>query len=419
MCIFTGGKMEQNNSKAENDLPVEIINHDNDGKLSVKKKPKGKRLFRWLGYLLIIQVLLFTGAVAGLYLQPRGLQKFYEMTGLVPGGGSASPIALPPEINLPEDVIATLQVTDVLGLARLMPQGDISPVAAPSGAGDARISEILVQVGDRVEKDQLVARLDNLDQLENSVLRFEAIVGVREATLAQVHQTILISQDEAKAALAQAEAGAQVASANRVRTEELFERGVSTRAQLDGVISTDVQAVLAVQKAQATLSRFTSDDIDAQPDVMVAARNLDAAKADLNSARNDLNRANVRTPISGVVLEVHGRLGERPPQNGIMEIGDTSQMMAEVEIHQDRISSISLGQPVEIVSEAIGQTLIGVVERIGLLIGKQDLISSDTAANTDARVIEVLVRLDQPSSDVAARYTNLEAVARIDTRAKQ
>lgn len=412
--------MEQNNSNSGDDLPVEIIHHNDDGKISTKEnRPKRKTLFRWLGYLLTIQVLLFAGAVAGLYLQPRGLQKFYEMTGLVPGGGTSSPIALPAGIELPEEVIVTLQVTDVLGLARLMPQGDISPVAAPSGAGDARISEILVQVGDRVEKDQIVARLDNLDQLENSILRFEAIVGVREATLAQVRQTILISGDEAKAALAQAEAAAEVASANKLRTEELFERGVSTQAQLDSVLSTNTQAELAVQKAQATLSRFASDDIEAQPDVMVAARNLDAAKADLNSARNDLNRANVRTPISGIVLEVHARLGERPPQNGIMEIGDTSQMMAEVEIHQDRISLIALGQPVEIVSEAIGQTLIGEVERIGLLIGKQDLISGDTAANTDARVIEVLVRLDLASSDVAARYTNLEAVARIDTRAKQ
>ncbi len=100
-----------------------------------------------------------------------------------------------------------------------------------------------------------------------------------------------------------------------------------------------------------------------------------------------------------------------------MEIGDTSQMMAEVEVYQDRIARVLVGQPVEIVSEAIDQTLTGRVERIGLIVGRQELVSSDTAANLDARVFEVLVRLDPESSKVASRYTNLEAVARIDTRA--
>ncbi len=100
-----------------------------------------------------------------------------------------------------------------------------------------------------------------------------------------------------------------------------------------------------------------------------------------------------------------------------MAMGDTSQMMAEVEVYQDRIALVQVGQPVEIVSEAIGETLIGVVERIGLIVGRQKLVSNDTAATLDARVFEVLVRLDPASSKIAAHYTNLEALARIDTRA--
>jgi HlyD family secretion protein len=50
-------------------------------------------------------------------------------------------------------------------------------------------------------------------------------------------------------------------------------------------------------------------------------------------------------------------------------------------------------------------------------VGRQGLISDDAAANSDARVVRVLVALDAGSSAVAARYTNLEAVARIDTGA--
>jgi HlyD family secretion protein len=97
----------------------------------------------------------------------------------------------------------------------------------------------------------------------------------------------------------------------------------------------------------------------------------------------------------------------------MMEIGDTSHMMAEVEIWQDRIAAVSPGQPVEISADALGRSLYGRVETVGLKIGRQGLVSDDVAANADARVVRVLVALDAGSSRVAAAYTNLEAVARI------
>jgi HlyD family secretion protein len=126
----------------------------------------------------------------------------------------------------------------------------------------------------------------------------------------------------------------------------------------------------------------------------------------------------VLSPITGVVLDVNARAGERPPAAGIMDMGDTDHMMAEVEVYQDRIASVAEGQPVELAAVAIGQTLQGKVQSVGLMVGRQGLVSDDTAANTDARVITVMVELDQPSSAIAARYTNLEVIARIDTRIK-
>jgi HlyD family secretion protein len=98
-----------------------------------------------------------------------------------------------------------------------------------------------------------------------------------------------------------------------------------------------------------------------------------------------------------------------------MEMGAISQMMAEVEIYQDRIAKVQLGQPVELVANAIGRTLHGTIESIGLTVGRQGLMSDDVAANTDARVIRVVVALDGPSSEIASRFTNLEVIARIDT----
>ncbi len=396
------------------DLPLEVV--DREPASAIEKRRWFRFRARYL-LILLLPLFLFSGGVIGMYFQPPALQKFYALTGLQPGGGSETPIALPPEIDLPPDMMETMQVSDVVGLARLMPRGDVSIVAPPYGAGDARIAEILVATGDRVAKGTIVARLDNQSQLESAVRLAEANVAVRQAALMQTRAGVQNSLDEARAALEQAQTAATEAAAEHARALELHQRGVTTKTALDAIAAADRQAALAVDKAQATLARFTAEVVDMQPDVIVAARNLDAAKADLDRARLDLSRAAVRAPITGVVLDIHARAGERPPAIGIMEMGDTDQMMAEVEVYQDRIVAVRVDQPVELVAGAIGQTLHGRVQSIGLTVGRQGLISDDTAANTDARVITVMVGLDAASSAIASRFTNLEVIARIDTRA--
>lgn len=372
---------------------------------------------RYLFLLLLIPVFMFSGAVIGMYYQPPGLQNFYAVTGLQPGGGADDPIALPPEIEVPQEMAETMLPSDIVGLARLMPRGDVAVVAAPYGAGDARVAEILVSIGDAVERGAPLARLDNREALEGVVLQAEANLAVREAALMQTRSAIEASRAEAQATLQQARATSEEAAAELARTETLAERGIATNATLDAARTAAREAALAVERAEATLARYSTVALEDQPDVVVAARNVAAAEAELERARMDLGRSEVRAPIAGTILDIHATPGQRPPPEGIMEMGDTGQMMAEVEIWQDRIANVAVGQPVEIAADALGRSLHGHVDSIGLTVGRQGLISDDAAANSDARVVRVLVALDAGSSAVAARYTNLEAVARIDTGA--
>jgi HlyD family secretion protein len=59
------------------------------------------------------------------------------------------------------------------------------------------------------------------------------------------------------------------------------------------------------------------------------------------------------------------------------------------------------------------------VSRIGTLVGRQSVTADDPAANTDARVLLVTVALDDGSSARAARFVNLEVVARIHVAAAE
>jgi HlyD family secretion protein len=57
-------------------------------------------------------------------------------------------------------------------------------------------------------------------------------------------------------------------------------------------------------------------------------------------------------------------------------------------------------------SPALPHDLEGTVERVGLKVGKLDALGTDPAAKTDARVVEVEIRLDD--SAAVSGLTNLE-----------
>ncbi len=121
--------MAQQDDSPQSGLPIEIIDHSGTD-TAPGDAPHGAvpGYVRKIPLLLLIPGLLFTGAVIGLYVQPPGVQKFFDLVGLEPGGGSDAPFALPPDLDVPQDMLETLQISDVVGLARLEPIGGISPM---------------------------------------------------------------------------------------------------------------------------------------------------------------------------------------------------------------------------------------------------------------------------------------------------
>jgi HlyD family secretion protein len=133
---------------------------------------------------------------------------------------------------------------------------------------------------------------------------------------------------------------------------------------------------------------------------------VETTKADIAKARADLEQALVRSPVSGQVLKVQTRSGEKVGNDGIVEIGQTSQMQAVAEVYETDIGRVRIGQRAQIQSPVLATPLSGTVVRIGRQIGKMDVLATDPVARTDARVVEVEVRLDD--SRPAATLTNLQ-----------
>lgn len=171
------------------------------------------------------------------------------------------------------------------------------------------------------------------------------------------------------------------------------------------------RATARVANAQAELRRHL--ELHAGSVVSDSVRDehqlaLDVARADLRTAEADLERNKVRSPIDGQVIEVHARDGERVNGEGIVELGATHDMYAVAEVYETDIARVKLGHHASVRSPALPRPLRGEVDRIGLKIGKLDALGTDPAARTDARVVEVEIRLAPDDVPLAAPFTHLQ-----------
>lgn len=410
--------MDENSKKIELPLSDNGLGTKGTNKDGSVKTTQGRSYRKFL-LIPLAMLLIFSGGIMGMYFQPPGLKVFFGITGLIPGGGTSTPIALAIDKVTNQEEIAVLSEGDIFALGRLIPEGDVITIATPFGAGDARIAELNVSIGDKVRQGDTLAVLDNLTQLENSIETAKATLNIRIATLNQTKLKTEASLSEAQASFSRAEVTFDAAKTELERATSLLERGVTTRATFDKAQSRANETLLDVERARATLSRYNVENGVQQADIIVADANVDAAKSDLARAKSELSKAIVKASVDGTVLDIHAKPGERPPSTGILNLGNTDKMTVEVEVYQTLIGRVSIGDPVTISAKALPQDLAGTVTAIGLEIGRQTITSDDPAANTDARVVDVIVALNEASSIIASRLTNLEVVARIDAGREQ
>lgn len=350
--------------------------------------------------------LLVIGAIAGMYLQGPVVRAFFSSTGLEPGGGArrdliavpASPPAAPPEVAS----------RGIVALGRLQPVGSVIEVAGPTTASAPRVLDLLVQEGDVVEFGAPLVVLDTYPQLLAAREAAHRAVLVSEAALVQARRDVSIGRQEGGAAVDAARSAAAQAARDLARQEQLFERNSTSRGQLELAQAAADQTAAELRRAEAAAGRL--DDTD----IRLAEQSLEAARAERARAEAELRTATVYAPSRGTVLSVDVRAGERAPAGTLLTLADLSRMEAEIEVYQDAVPQLSVGQAVRLESTVLQGPLTGSIRRIGLEIGRQSLTSSDPAANTDARVLRVWVDVDEASTPQAARFVGLEVIAQID-----
>ena len=250
--------------------------------------------------------------------------------------------------------------------------------------------------GDRAAQIATLQRLQaELRTAAAELNRYQALYEAG-AVSESLYDSKRLSVDTARQAYVEAEA---VLS----RTEATSQRQLqSARAELTRLENTGQAQLVAEQSTLAQVAEVRSVDIQR------AQAELDAAQASLERARNNLARATIRAPQSGQILQIHTRPGEQMSSEGILALGQTTQMLVVTEVYQSDISRVALGQPATIRGQAFDGELQGEVIEIGRQISRQNVFSNQPGENLDRRVVEVKIALTPTDSQRVENFSNLQ-----------
>jgi HlyD family secretion protein len=338
----------------------------------------------------------------------------------------------------------------VTALGRLEPQGEAVHPATTGSLEGTRILQVLVKEGDKVRAGQVLAILDTRDRRLTALKEAQEQVKVAQARLAQVKagakageinaQKATIQRMEAElqgnvtaqeATVKRLEAELSNAETEYKRYQKLYRDGAISASTLDSKRLTAETAQKRLEEGKATLKRVR-ETVQAQlnearatltriaeirpTDVQTAQAEVNQAIAAVDKAKADLELAYVRSPRDGRVLKIHTRAGEVVSNQGegILKLGQTDQMYVVAEVYETDIGKVRQGQRATITSDAFAEKLQGTVDQIGWEVGKQDILNTDPAAATDARVVEVKIRLDSVSSRRVAALNNLQVTVELE-----
>lgn len=280
------------------------------------------------------------------------------------------------------------------------------------GAGTGSpVMTVTVTLGDRVKKGDLLAELDTRDlrlavqQAEQSLasaklaleqltapprevdlavaevgLRlaraqvFQASQGTPQTSVEQARLNLVLTQnqlnqlydrmqrleDNGRFAEKQALEGQATQLVDQARTAELrYQQALA--APSPGRAGS---ALAGVEQAQVALDRLKNGP--KPEDVQIAQLQVSQAEAALQLARNNLEQAQLRASLDGVVVNVNVRAGEvlGGAQPAVV-LADTSRYYIDVLVDEVDIARITVGQPVTVTLDALpNDVFAGTVERV-------------------------------------------------------
>ena len=218
-----------------------------------------------------------------------------------------------------ENAAERMVIETVSASGKIEPEIEVKISSEVSG----EITGLYVKEGDSVQKGQLLAEI-NPDLLQS---QFEGSQAMYNNAMAS-YSSAVARKEQSRAAFVKAEADYK-------RQKGLFEKSVISQAEYDA--------------ARATYLSAQADLKAAEENVKAAEFSAKSAKSNSKLAESNLARTRLYAPMSGVVSKLSVEKGERVVGTATMSgtellrIADLSKMQVEVEVNENDIVRLHLG----------------------------------------------------------------------------
>jgi HlyD family secretion protein len=285
-------------------------------------------------------------------------------------------------LTVTTDVIKTRDLEAIVSASgKIQPKRLVKISAETSG----KVVNLAVNEGDRVRIGQFLLQIDP-KSLQRRVEGGAASLEAAQASIAQLRQSV----ETAKAQLIQAQQ-------NLARQQDLWKQQLTTREALE-------KAVNDVKVAESNVS-------EREKQITPQESRINVERATLESARYDLSKVRMESPIEGIVTRRNVQEGETAvigTMNNagtvLLELADMGLIQAEVEVDETNVPHVQIGQPAKITIDAIpDRTFKGHVSEIGN--SPIQAASGAAASGTQATNFKVTVMLDEKVPDVRPGFT--------------
>jgi HlyD family secretion protein len=258
------------------------------------------------------------------------------------------------------------------------------------------ISEMRVEENDEVAEGQVIAVVDNAEQIAR-LASARAGLALRQAELERaVNGARPEERREARAALTEAEANLDLARREYARREPLAKSGASTQAALD-LATSNLNAGEARRAVMAERLSVLEAGTRAE-DIAAAHAQVGLAEADVALAQALLEKTFIRSSVTGTVLRRYRVAGEavtNVPPTPIAVVGDLRSLRVRAEVDETDVGRVVAGQRVEVTADAFpDQKFGGTVYRVSLRLGAKAVQTGRPADRVDTKVLQVLIDLD-------------------------
>lgn len=227
-----------------------------------------------------------------------------------------------------------------------------------------RVTEFLVNEGDRVAKGQPLAKLLTKN-VEIQIAAAKAELDLRRHELLELKNGARDEERrESQARLQAAAAAMKVAQTKLARVKGLIERNAATREEID-----EVAAVSETATAMHLAAKAAYDLVDAGPRperIDQAKARTDAAQEEVNRLQDILEKHTIKSPFAGYVVAEHTEEGQWIESGKLVaEVIEVDPIEVRVSLHESYIPRLTLGASARIDFEAIpARTFIGEVNAI-------------------------------------------------------